>query len=58
MLHLKKITKNQKKLNQKKQKTKINKTGTSLFGKRKIQFWGINKDYSGIINPGRIPIPE
>ena len=56
---LKKITKNQKKkLQQQKQKTKQNKTGTSLFGKRKIQFWGINEDYSGIINPGRIHIPE
>ena len=56
---LKKITKNQKKnYNKKGKKQKQNETGTSLFGKRKIQFWGINKDYSGIINPGRIHIPE
>lgn len=50
VLRSKKITKN------KKQKTKRN--WHFIIRKTEIQFWGINKDYSRIINPGRIPIPE
>ena len=50
--------KTKKNSNKKSKKQKTKRNWHFIIRKTEIQFWGINKDYSRIINPGRIPIPE